>query len=70
MAKCETYLRQGVGLVMVDVVTVRRVHLHGELLGRLAEGQEGLMEAELYAAAYRPVEAGWADLCGCVAGGT
>jgi len=55
---------------MVDVVTVRRVHLHGELLGRLAEGQEGLMEAELYAAAYRPVEAGWADLCRCVAGGT
>jgi hypothetical protein len=58
VAKCETYLRQGVGLVIVDVVTVRLANLHGELLGRLAEGQEAMMDSELYAAAYRPVERG------------
>jgi Protein of unknown function (DUF4058) len=57
VSKCETYLRQGVGLVMVDVVTVRRANLHRQLLERLSEGQTG-MTSELYAAAYRPVERG------------
>ena len=56
VAKCETYLQQGVGLVMVDAVTTRRANLHVELLQRYAA--EGLPEAQhgLYTAAYRPIE--------------
>jgi len=33
--KCEAYLRQGLGLVVVDVVTGRKANLHDELLARL-----------------------------------
>ena len=35
VSKCATYLQQGVGLVIVDVVTDRRANLHDELLARL-----------------------------------
>ncbi len=35
VSKCETYLQQGVGLVIVDIVTDRRANLHDELLERL-----------------------------------
>jgi hypothetical protein len=54
--KCAAYLQQGLGLVIVDVVTGRRANLHRELLGRL--GAESLLPqgVELYAASYRPVE--------------
>ncbi len=52
VAKCETYLRQGVGLVVVDVVTSRRADLHGELLRRL-ELSEG-PRADLLVTSYRP----------------
>jgi len=58
VSKCETYLRQGVGLVMVDVVTVRRANLHSQLLERLAKGQVEITNSDLYAAAYRPLERG------------
>lgn len=55
VAKCETYLQQGVGLVVVDVVTGRKANLHNELLQRLTV--EALpLKGELYAAAYRVVE--------------
>jgi hypothetical protein len=58
--KCMAYLQQGIGLVIVDVVTMRSANLHRELLSRLAN-RNGTPEAEvaglapLYAAAYRPV---------------
>jgi hypothetical protein len=53
-AKCETYLQQGVGLLIVDVVTSRHANLHRELLTRIgAESPPGNMQ--LYAAAYRLV---------------
>ena len=34
VSKCETYLRRGIGLVIVDIVTSRHANLHHELLGR------------------------------------
>jgi hypothetical protein len=55
VAKCETYLQQGVGLMVVDVVTGRKANLHDELLHRLAVGALPL-NTELYAAAYRVVK--------------
>lgn len=36
VAKCETYLQQGIGLVVVDVVTVRQANVHDDLLEHLA----------------------------------
>jgi len=57
VAKCETYLRQGLGLVIVDVVTGRRANLHNELLDHLAAA-EARSSAELYATAYHVVERG------------
>lgn len=56
VSKCETYLRQGIGLVIVDVVTLRKGNLHDELLTRIAGGSVSLFNADLYATAYRPVE--------------
>jgi hypothetical protein len=56
VSKCETYLWQGIGLVIVDVVTGRKANLHNELLVRLAGGSASPFDAELYATAYRPIE--------------
>ncbi|MBD2353932.1 DUF4058 family protein [Tolypothrix sp. FACHB-123] len=56
VSKCETYLRQGIGLVIVDVVTERKTNLHNELLTRVAENNALLFNAELYATAYRPIQ--------------
>ncbi len=55
-AKCAGYLQQGVGLVVVDVVTERRANLHDELVGLLNLGGPFRFPtpADLYAAAYRP----------------
>lgn len=54
VAKCATYLHQGVGLVVVDVVTERRANLHQQLLALVAPDTRGVVLADLYAAAYRP----------------
>lgn len=56
LSKCETYLTNGVGLVMIDVVTSRRFDLHAALMTRLRPKEPTPAQAELYAAAYRPVE--------------
>ena len=56
VSKCETYLRQGVGLVVVDIVTNRKANLHNELLARLVGPNAPPLNASLYAVAYRPVE--------------
>jgi len=56
VSKCETYLRQGIGLVIVDVVTGRKANLHNELLNRLASKSASPFDSELYATAYRPIE--------------
>lgn len=55
VSKCQAYLQQGAGLVIVDVVTRRTVNLHALLLGRLNADATGEI-TDLYAAAYRPVE--------------
>jgi hypothetical protein len=62
LAKCATYLRQGISLVVVDVVTIRKANLHQELLTSLTTllpTQDNAVSlnpaAELYAAAYHPV---------------
>ena len=55
VSKCETYLQQGIGLVVVDIVTNRKANLHNELLAHLHTGQSGFLEAKLYATAYRLV---------------
>lgn len=56
ISKCETYLRQGIGLVVVDIVTERRANLHHELLTRLQATADPTWSEELYASAYRVVE--------------
>ena len=56
VSKCAAYLQQGVGLVIVDVVTDRRANLHNELLARLGASGMVSWEAELYAVSYRPVQ--------------
>jgi hypothetical protein len=57
LVKCASYLQQGIGLVMVDVVTTRLANLHNELMRFLgANGAEALADdVLLYTAAYRPV---------------
>ncbi|MEQ9550998.1 MAG: DUF4058 family protein [Coleofasciculus sp. G3-WIS-01] len=55
VAKCQTYLQQGIGLVVVDVVTGRNANLHEALLDQLTLTTLPL-NAQLYAAAYRVVE--------------
>jgi Protein of unknown function (DUF4058) len=56
VSKCETYLQQGLGLIIVDVVTGRKANLHHALLERLAPADIFPFKAELYAAAYRVVD--------------
>lgn len=55
--KCASYLAQGVGLVIIDIVTSRAANLHHEILDVL--GHDGLFrmagEPSLYAVAYRPI---------------
>jgi hypothetical protein len=55
VSKCVACLQQGIGLVVVDVVTDRRANLHDELLARLGSSEGISWDVELYAAAYRPV---------------
>ncbi|MFO0926532.1 MAG: DUF4058 family protein [Gemmataceae bacterium] len=56
-AKCASYLQDGVGLVVVDVVTGRHANLHDELI-RLLEQDDRYRfpsAAPLYAVAYHPI---------------
>ena len=53
VSKVHDYLTQGVGVVIVDLVTSRRDNLHDELMARLHQpGQQ--MGSPLYAVGYRP----------------
>jgi hypothetical protein len=54
VSKCAAYLQQGVGLLVVDVVTDRRGNLHDELMARVQAAAQPLA-ADLYAVAYRPI---------------
>jgi hypothetical protein len=55
IAKCSSYLQQGVGLVIVDTVTVRHSNLHNELAESLGSDGQTRMASGLYTSAYRPV---------------
>ena len=57
VSKCETYLNEGLGVVVVDIVTSRGGNLHGELLARLLAPDEAMI-GDLYTSAYRPGPAG------------
>lgn len=55
VSKCASYLQQGVGLVLVDIVTNRNANFHRVLLERVGGSQVDGADANLFAAAYRPV---------------
>jgi hypothetical protein len=54
--KCASYLQQGIGLLVVDVVTSRRANIHEELLLKMHGASSKPLTSELYVAAYRPIE--------------
>jgi hypothetical protein len=56
VSKCATYLQQGIGLVIVDVVTERNGNLHSELLARFQSATASKAQEGLYGVAYRVVE--------------
>lgn len=56
VSKCQAYLQQGVGLVIVDIVTNRAADLHRELMEQFVPQSPPSAGADLYATAYRPVE--------------
>ncbi|MBW4510182.1 MAG: DUF4058 family protein [Scytonematopsis contorta HA4267-MV1] len=51
-SKCQTYLQQGIGLIIVDIVTTMNANLHNELMNRLNLSIDQL-DAGLYAVAYQ-----------------
>lgn len=55
-AKCAAYLQQGIGRVVVDIVTERHANLHNELVRLLEQPPRFALgdDARLYAVAYRP----------------
>ena len=55
LSKCQTYLHQGIGLVIVDIVTNRTAILHYELMQRLGGKEGARVNSLLYATAYRPI---------------
>ena len=57
VAKCASYLFSGVGLIIVDVVTVRLANLHNELVALLEPTNPSELppDARVYAVAYHPV---------------
>ena len=60
VSKCEAYLRQGVGLVVVDVVTERLNNLHNELMDRVGGPAPPRLgdDRPTYVVGYRPVRRG------------
>lgn len=69
--KCGSYLRSGVSLVVVNIVTCYHFNLHNDLL-EVFGATEGLLpdDVHIYASAYRPVVRGgkvemdvWAEAC-------
>jgi hypothetical protein len=56
VSKCETLLRQGVGLIVVDIVTERKINLHNALMARMDAPPTTRLAATLYATAYTLAE--------------
>ncbi len=55
VSKCEAYLQQRLGLIIVDVVTARTANLHNELVQRISTSSIPHIQASLYAVTYRVV---------------
>lgn len=56
VAKCASYLQNGIGLSVIDLVTERRANLHNQLANRLGwPSSAALPDKSLYAVGYRPV---------------
>lgn len=53
VAKCETYLHSGAGVIIFDPVTTQRANLHDDLMARLGPGVPVWGE-RLHCTAYRP----------------
>jgi hypothetical protein len=55
-AKCASYLQEGIGLAVVDIVTNRNANLHNELIDLLEVGELFKMADNpgVYATSYRP----------------
>ena len=62
-AKCASYLHEGIGLLIVDVVTSRSANLHNELIELLDQPAEFCQAGgtQLYATAYRQMRRGEQD---------
>jgi hypothetical protein len=65
--KCASLLYQGVGLIVVDVVTGRRANLHNAILELLPQATAAALPEEqaLYAVGYRPVRRAGQELIDC-----
>ena len=56
VSQCETYMQQGISVVIVDVVTGRQANLHDAVLERLGIRTVPSLQTAIYAVAYRPME--------------
>jgi hypothetical protein len=55
VAKCASYLAEGVSVVVLDATTERRAHFHKELVHLFGRTDEMNADLTLFAGAYRPV---------------
>jgi hypothetical protein len=55
--KCASYLSQGIGLVVIDIVTSRQANLHDEIIRVMGQGEAFVLSPDVtfYAVAYRPI---------------
>lgn len=55
--KCANYLHQGIGVVIIDIVTSRRANLHNAVIQLLGQAAAYRMadDCSLYSVAYRPI---------------
>jgi hypothetical protein len=56
VSKCAAYLQQGIGLVVIDIVSHRTANLHNELMTllRQAEVAHWFTDGDLYTSCFRP----------------
>ena len=55
VSKCASYLQEGIGLIIVDIVTERKANLHNLLMQRVGAATP-TWEVDLYAVSYHPVQ--------------
>jgi hypothetical protein len=54
VSKCETYLQDGIGLVIADIVAGAPTSLHYQLMSRLGTNYASDLGSAMYAVSYRP----------------